>query len=197
MSVDKPIYLRMLATGTGVVVALTLSISSGCRKQAAQVRTAEQTHQLLIAAAKATDGKALFSLLDEKTRWSIISAYQARQQAVALVKKHYPPARQARELARAQAAIGATDAASYLHGLLQRQPELIASLSKAGQVDRIEKRGELAIVQSGPETLRYCRTPLDPSYYFCGLREQFERLNVRAARDLTTVRENAEAFSGR
>jgi hypothetical protein len=45
---------------------------------------------------------------------------------------------------------------------------------------------------SGAQRLAVCQG--DGAWWYCGLREAFDELKLKATRDLTTVRENIESF---
>ena len=168
------------------------SISPGCRSKKVEFQTVEQAHGALVAAARAGDAASLFEMVDRSTSWSVMSLLRAKQRIHALVDQHYPADRRARELRRTEAAARARNAKDYFVRLATEQ-RLLQEIVAAGRIDAVEgDRQREATVRSADHRLTFCRG--DDGWRFCGWRERFERLKVRASRDLLTVRENAETF---
>lgn len=179
--------------------ALTLL---GCRtRDSVLPRTPEQAFQALAAAARADDPGAVFEQLDLKTRWSATSVYNDLRQICALIRTSYPPAVQARELGRCRLAASSAEVKVFVGEYLRQRglldplrtptpptPRAVATVSsKSGAAERVE------LVAAGAR-FGFCREP-DGSWTCCGLREHFEELKVKTARDLETVKENAESYS--
>ena len=136
---------------------------------------AEQVLDQLKAAAAKGDWGRVFDLLDRDSRWSLISLHKARVEACGLVRANYPKARRARALERCAEAAHHKDARAHFIAGGERLPPL----------------GDLAGAKV--QNLTFCQT--GGLWGFCGLREQYRQLKVKAARDLAVVRESAEAFS--
>lgn len=178
-----------------LLLASCLAVAAtGCRMKRKLPSSAEDVLSAVVDAAKKGDAERIYALLDKKSRWSIISVRQAEREARKLVVAHYPRGRQARELRRTALAARAEDAKAYFVAWV-RQRELLGALARFGEVDRRERKGDRLTLHSKGATVVLCRA--GDAWRYCSLRAQLDRMKVRAARDLTTVRESAEAFEKR
>jgi len=159
---------------------LWLSAGPGCSGRGAQSaapKSPEQAAAELQRLARAGDAGGVYELLDQDSRWSLMSIHKDQHAICALVRASYPKERQARELERCRLADRARDAKA-MFAAYARQEALLAKL--AGQAP---PRAELCQDGAG--------------WRYCGLRAELERLKVKTARDAASIRENAEAFKGR
>jgi hypothetical protein len=137
-------------------------------------KTPAEARERLHAAVESGDGRALYDIVDEQTRWSIDSAFKYHQQCLDLIEQTYPPEVQAREKARF---VDGDDVAHFLTAYEARY-HLFAALrprlsSPEGDGITQDKRGR---------------------WVFSGLRAQWEDIKHRGSHDLDTVRESAQAF---
>jgi hypothetical protein len=137
-------------------------------------RSEDEARARLAQAVRAGDGRALYDLVDEATRWSIDSTWKYHQQCLALVEESYPPELQARETARFLDAASARD----FVGAYERQYHLLPALAERAASPR---PGDLVRERDGRVRVTI-------------LRAQWEDIKQRASHDLDTVRENAVAF---
>ena len=75
--------------------------------------TPQQALSRTMQAAGSVSLTHLFELLDEKTRWSIMSVYKDQQKMCELIRTHYPKQVQARELRRCHLAASSRDVAAF------------------------------------------------------------------------------------
>lgn len=154
--------------------------------------SAKKTPRELVAAlrkaARAGDFKAVYGLLDESSRWSVMSIFQAQQRARALVRKHYPAERQAAELRRTHLVATAADPEAYFAAygrerrLLERLRDLPAAVAAAVDAGSASSPAWLCKEREG--------------WVYCGLRGELEQLKLRAVRDLETLREGLDLQRG-
>ena len=71
---------------------------------------------------------------------------------------------------------------------------MLTPLKGLGDIDRREVSGGSATLRSGEVGLRFCRE--DAAWRYCGARETFEQLKVRASRDLEVVQEGVDRGLG-
>jgi len=171
---------------------IALALFSGCSTKKKRPKTADAASAALATALKKGDGQAIYDLLDQKSKWSLMSALRAQREIRKLVKKHYPKDRQPRLLARTRGAAKSADATKYFLFVVKRD-RLFATLGSADSAAKARARStDRADFAAGGKLRRFCHA--DGVWTFCGFRARFEALKVRANRDLTTVRENAETF---
>lgn len=178
---------------TVLAVAACTVLANACLKPSLSgedTRTPQAAFEALKRAALANSAEALYQLLDRKTQWSIESTLRAQRKMRDLVRAHYPEQRQARELRRTQIAGMASDPASFFFAYGQTR-KLLEPLQRLGKLDTTEGSSPSVTLVSGPQRLRFCRE--DQAWRYCGLRDAFEQLKVRAARDLKIVRESIES----
>ena len=111
-----------------------------------------------------------------------------------LVKSHYPQNLRARELARCQLAAQSKDAKAYFAAYAKAN-QLLAPLAGLGEIEAKQGEGDRLEVKSRGQQLAFCKE--GQTWGYCGLRAELEGQKIRAARDLTTVKENVETFKGR
>ena len=173
------------------LLALLCALVGGCRRGAPPpLATAEAVLEGL--ARVGSDGGRLFDLLDQQSRWSVMTVHRDLRRLCELVRAHYPKDRQLRELARCQVAEAAPEARAFF----SRQANewaVLARLQGLTGKEGLEGSGELRTVKGHP-ALVVCR---GPDWGYCGLREELERIKLKTTRDLATVQENAEAYRGR
>ena len=171
-----------------VLLAAAPLAAAGCPENKRDLATVSSAHQVVAAAAKAKDAATLYECLDTKTRWSLMSVLRAKREIRQLVRKHYPRARQGRELRRTRLAGRANNDAEYFAALAGGLWEKIP----VGPSHKVKREGERSVVVTKKGELPFCRE--EGQWRYCGLREHFEQLKLRVSRDLELVRENAEAF---
>ena len=143
-------------------------------------RTAEQTLAALTGAVQQKKMGSVFVLLDQQSRWSVMTIHKNLKQVCSLVRSRYPKQRQARAMERCAAAAGATDARAYF-----------VSLTAVGPV----QAALASLASGGPQTARkvLCQQK-QGRWSYCGLRKPLQQLELKSARDLQSTRENADTF---
>lgn len=164
--------------------------AGGCRQQAARQQTPSEAFAALRQAARAGRARQVFELLDQPTRWSVMSSWRAQREIHQLVRAHYPKGRQARELRRTRHAAAAADAPAFFAAICEAQ-RLLEPLARLTKIDAVEGSGSAVTLISGQLRLAFCRH--EKRWGYCGLREKFDQLKLSAARDLDTVRESVES----
>jgi hypothetical protein len=176
-------------------ILLVLLTAPGCRTRDQEVPpgSAAEVLSRLGAAVRADELAEVWKLLDEGTRWSVMSIYKDRRRTCELIRAHYPKERQPGELRRCRAAEVATDAGAFFTALARRHRgrviEPLARFKAPGKRSGGEGRVELS---DGRHRLVFCKEERGWSY--CGLRDYMDRLKTKAARDRVTVQENIESF---
>lgn len=180
--------------------SLWLALLAGCLLPAACRQKPQQPpttpDEALVAFHKAVQrgrAKPVFALLDQQTKWSVMSTRRAQVKVRSLVRQHYPADRAARELDRTRLAGQARGPAEYFMGVA-RARGLLVPFSGLGDIDRRDVSGASATLHSGEVALRFCRE--DAVWRYCGARETFEQLKVRASRDLEIVQEGVDRRQG-
>ena len=175
----------------GLVVALALS---ACRRgeRSNPPKTPEEAASRTVAAARGQKTRHLFDLLDRGSRWSVMSAHEARQTICKLVRANYPRARQERELRRCRSAEEARGAEDFFASLLARHADWLEPLLGFKAPGQRSGAGKQVVLVGGGQRLQLCRG--DGGWWYCGMSQALDRLKVRAARDLTAVRENIESI---
>jgi len=177
------------------VACLALALSAaGCRTAARPPSSPEQTVRELGEAARAQDPVRLFRLLDTESRWSLMSVHKDLLKLCGLVRAHYPKQRQAHELQRCRLADSARDPQA-MFALWAKERGLATSLAKLPADAKPTVAGERATLESAGLRAELCRAT--EGWTYCGLREELERLKLKAARDVATIQENVEAYRGR
>jgi hypothetical protein len=184
-----------------VLVAALAMPSCRRREEWHPPKKPEEAGERAAAAARGRQLDRLFRLLDKNSRWSLMSVHKAHREICKLVRGHYPKARQPRELRRCHPAERARDVEAFFVDYFKRHPELLEPLTRfrppgkrAGSKDpppRSPAPDRVELV-SGAQRLAVCQG--DGAWWYCGLREAFDELKLKATRDLTTVRENIESF---
>lgn len=179
---------------------LWVALLAGCLLPAACCQRPEQSpatpDEALVAldqAVRRGSPKAVFALLDQQTKWSVMSTRRAQIKVRQLVRQHYPADRVARELERTRLAGQSQGPAEYFMGVA-RARGMLTPLKGLGDIDRREVSGRTATLRSGEVGLRFCRE--DAAWRYCGARETFEQLKVRASRDLEVVQEGVDRGLG-
>jgi hypothetical protein len=176
-----------------LAVAALLAALAGCRTPSRAPASPEAALHALVDAARAGDLAKLYGLLDTPSRWSLMSVYKDQLKLCGLVRAHYPKERQRNELARCRLADGARDVES-LFSTWARERGLAATLAKLPAAGKPSVAGERATLPGAPAVI-LCRE--GEGWLYCGLRDELERLKLKAARDMATIQENVEAYRGR
>lgn len=158
-----------------IVAGLSQACSQKLEQRASGPRSREQAAALLHEAVTARDPGKIYDLLDQQSRWSVISIHKNLRQICSLVKAHYPKQRRARELERCAAAARVTEPRAYL-----------ASLPWTAELLRPLSAGSAAAGEG------LCQK--DGTWGYCGLAQGLRGLKIKSARDLATTRENADSF---
>lgn len=176
---------------------LLFPLSVGCKAKAPLAPEPPATPEQCLAQLQTAEAKGqwwlVFSLLDRESRWSLMSVYKARAEECRLVRAHYPEHRRGRELARCQAVAAHKDTRTYFVAGGARMAPL-GELARLGKVAGRTGSGDQITLTAGGTPLPFCRD--HGEWGFCGLRQQYKQLKVKAARDLAVVRESAEASAG-
>ncbi|MCA9664265.1 MAG: hypothetical protein KC503_01720 [Myxococcales bacterium] len=175
----------------GVVVATPC----GCKTRPTsriRLESPEKAHAAIAAAAREGDHLRVFAMLDRKTRWSVMSCYRDKRSTYRLVSAHYPEARRAAELRRVARAQKAADAPSYFAALARGEKLLDALKTAPARAKRAGSGASRVELVAGGQRFAYCREV--EGWAFCGLRERLSKMQLRAARDLVSVRESAETY---
>jgi hypothetical protein len=185
--------LLPLSPRLALVPLSLLLLGGGCTGTSKKPQTPEQAFAAVTAAAKEGDTGAahVYTLLDEKSRWSAISAHKDRRAICALIKAHYPQQSRKREMRRCSLAARAKTTKAWFAAHARRE-RLLAPLAALTRVEGRSDKGDRVTLSSGGHKLAFCKQ--EGAWTYCGLREHIEQLKLKSARDLTTVRENAEAY---
>ncbi len=186
-------YLRP-ALQALVLAALTMLV--GCRRGDRPPPAPTSPEQALAELGRAVagaDSGRVFELLDQDSRWSVMSIHRDQLKLCAEVRAHYPKERQPRELERCRAADAAREVKPFF-AAFARAGRLLEPLSGLTGREPLQRSGEKAVV-AGRAAVVLCRE--GAAWGYCSLREELERLKLKAARDLAIVQENAEAYKGR
>lgn len=170
---------------------LIVLTTSNCLTPKFGADTKEQAFELLKNALQKNNIRAVYNLLDRKTRWSIDSAFKEQREIYSLVKKNYPSSRQAQELARVKQAAIAANPKEYFESYI-KTTEILDSLSKI--TNPISKSGTKNRVEFKTTDQIFVFCSEDNKWFYCGLQETFEHLKIRTSRDLLTVQENIKAY---
>lgn len=173
-------------------LALNAVLLVGCVRESTVLPSPERAGAEVAEAARAGKLERVFDLLDKNTRWSIMSVHKDRQQICKLIQDHYPKERQARELRRCHLAAAAADARAFFVAYAKQHKQLVEPLARLQVAGAGHGSGSRVELEGGGQRVPFCKE--DGGWYCCGLRERFERLKLKAARDLMTVRENTEAY---
>lgn len=181
-----------------VLIGIALVALGSCRRKEPDRPLASPREALsrVVAAARSSNMVQLFGLLDRNTRYSVMSVHRDHKKICELVRARYPKQLQARELSRCHAAASTRDARAFFVAYSARhrddiiEPLLRFGLESVKQQD--QKQGPRVELASGNGRLAFCKE--DGGWCYCGLRERFDQLKLKAARDLTTVRENSESY---
>jgi hypothetical protein len=177
-----------------VVLALLGVGAAGCPRSKAPLRAPTPEQGLAELARAGGDARLVFDVMDQDSRWSVITAHRDLRAICQLVRAHYPKDRQPRELRRCQTAEAVREPRDFFAsqasgwGLLGGLSGLTGKEPLQGQGDR------RTVARPGQPALIFCRNGADWSY--CGAREELERLKVKTSRDLASVQENTEAYKG-
>jgi hypothetical protein len=186
---------RVIALG---LVALTCSCKkSGDGANIEPARSPEAALAGLREAARERNAQTLWHLLDQQTRWSVMSTRRARRRLRRLIEEHYPPQRRAAELRRTELAGKSANAKAYFVQLIaSEQQKLFTPLAALATTDKQPDRpGCVRFGPEAPQAQRFCQGK-DGHWYYSGLREHFEQLKLRATRDLETVKEGVSMQGG-
>ena len=189
-----------------VVVGLLLASVVSCRRsQPTEMplpTTPEAALQALGRAAQGGDAARLWGLLDQTSRWSLMSVQRDLREICTLVRASYPREQQARELQRCRPAAEAKTAEELFVAYAKAQ-RLLRPLARVGPPGARRGTGDSLEIESGGTRVALCREHRrvgreeHAGWAYCGLREHLDAAKLKAARDLVTVRENAESYKGR
>jgi hypothetical protein len=179
----------------------------GCQRAGSPVKVAlpttpEEAFAELTRAARQGDGGRLYALLDNDSRWSLMSIQRDQREICAIVRSTYPKEHQERELARCRQAAMAKDVEAYFVSYAAGQ-RLLAPLAALGKMGRRSGSGARVEIEAERGRVAVCEEQRKEDgrelrgWVYCGLRPQLEAAKIKAARDLTSVRENAESYKGR
>jgi hypothetical protein len=175
------------------LLALVCAAAGGCRRGASPPPLPPPEAALEALAQVGGDGARLFDLLDQQSRWSVMTVHRDLRHLCELVRAHYPKDRQARELARCHAAEAAPEPRDFF-GRQANAWGVLRGLQGLTGKEGLEGSGEQRTVKGLRPPVILCR---GPDWSYCGLREELERIKLRTTRDLATVQENVEAYRGR
>lgn len=186
--------MRVVMTRMVLTVLIAL-VAAGCRTKKPEIvpQSPEEAFTELKQAFQRTplEGDQVFMLLDRQSRWSLMSVFKDRKQICKLVRAHYPKARQARELQRCRMA-ASSDSATAFFAAYAQQHKLLEPLTRMGALSGRRGSAQRVELQSQGTSFAFCKEP--DGWFYCGLAEQLDQLKVKAARDLTTVQENVDAY---
>jgi hypothetical protein len=170
-----------------------LLLAGGCTGKKKTLQSPEQAFTAVTAAANQGDQGAahIYTLLDERSRWSAISVHKDLRAICALIKAHYPQQGRKREMRRCSLAARAKTTKAWFAAHARRE-RLLTPLAGLTRVEQRSDKGDRATLRSGGHELAFCKQ--EGAWTYCGLREHFDQQKLKSARDLTTVRENAEAY---
>jgi hypothetical protein len=189
-----------------VVVGLLLASAVSCRRpRPAEVplpTTPEAALQALGRAAQEGDAARLWVLLDQTSRWSLMSVQRDLREICNLVRGSYPREQQARELQRCRQAAEAKTAEELFVAYAKAQ-RLLQPLARIGAPGPRRGAGDSLEIESGGTRVALCREQRREAreeragWAYCGLRAHLDAMKLKAARDLVTVQENVESYKGR
>jgi hypothetical protein len=150
--------------------------------------------RLRAAAAPGADRSALFDLVDESTRASLISVYRYEREMVELIEQSYPPALRQRELARLAAAAHASDQRDYFARFVDEGDKL-ATARQAPPTSPVSRLTEdtAQVEVPGGGVLPFQRDP-HGRWGYSGLARLLEDAKQRDSQAVRTTRENARLY---
>ena len=183
-----------LAIGLGALLCFVAA--GGCsRRRPNDLPTAATPEQALRELARVGgDAARLFDLLDQDSRWSVMTVHRDLRALCQLVRTHYPKDRQIRELQRCSAAETAREPRDLFVGQA-RGWGMLEGIDGLSGKEPVQGSGEQrSVTRAGAPALLLCRG--GAGWGYCGLREKLDGLKLKTARDLASVQENAEAYKG-
>jgi len=187
-----------LSRRSNIILATFLFIfahifSSGCNKKSDDKQTAEETYKAWSDAIQKNRCKDIYDLLDEKSRWAVMSLVKDTGKAAALIKKHYPKSRKQGALARLGPAAGASPqkwmTRHCRHNKLLQKLKVFSGAPKKTQKNKNVFR---VTTPSGEEA-----TLIRDKYGRWGcnaLQEHLEKVQIRMVNILKLTRENVARF---
>ena len=151
----------------------------------------EEAYAKLAEASKAGQAGVIYDLMSTTSRWAVMSIFKDQKTMCGLIQEHYPADRQAAELRRCKGAYEAKDERAFFE-VMARELDLFKSLKHLGKMGTVSKKDKRAEIGGGADKVAFCQE--EKGWGYCGLEAWLERIKVRTARDLTSVKENAAAF---
>ncbi len=175
------------------IVFCTCTQSYGCRRGNPKYLSPTKTYNAWSEAVKKGRCEDLYDLLDEKSRWAVMSTAEDAGKAASLINRHYPKDRKPGALARVGPAAGSAPGTwMTLHCTRENLIQKLKPFS--GRAKELEKSKNIYRVEtpSGKEVTllrdRYGRWGCNVLY------EHLKKAQIRMANILRITRENAALF---
>jgi hypothetical protein len=173
-------------------LGVTLTAGMGCRKNKTKP-TAEDQYQSWRKAIKNKRCKSLYGLIDEKSRWAVMSLVRDARAADDLIQKHYPKSRQRGALARVSPANETSPQEWLTHYCRTRN--LMKPLAALGlsPKEKHKKGSRYRVVTTKGRELVFLRDKY--GRWGCNaLRKHLKREQIRMANILKITKENVSQF---
>ncbi len=176
-----------------ILMAWILFLPSSCKKHKTGPT---DVYEHWSRAVLAHDCGRIYRLLDEKSRWAVMSAARDTAKAAAIIQKSYPENRKAEELSKLGVQVADGKPEAYFESICRRHhyPRLLAPT--AGKITAITVVGDKAHVVTDKKT-RVLLTRDQYGRWGCtALKDQVVRRQLVAANFLKIVEQNAKVFHG-
>ncbi len=181
--ISTTIFLLFLAQG----------LYSGCNKNSDDKKTAEETYKAWSDAIQKNRCEDIYDLLDEKSRWAVMSLVKDTGKAAALIKKHYPKNRKQGALARLGPAAGASPQKWMTRHC--RQNRLLQKLKPfSGAPKKTQKNKDVFRVTTPSGEVATLIRDKYGRWGCSALKEHLEKVQVRMVNILKLTRENVARF---
>lgn len=175
------------------LLILAQIFSLGCSKNSEDKQTAEETYKAWSDAIQNNRCEEIYDLLDEKSRWAVMSLVKDTGKAAGLIKKHYPKSRKQGALARLGPAAGASPQKWMTrHCRHNKLLQKLKPFSGAPKKTQKNKNVFRVMTPSGQEAVfirdKYGRWGCN------ALKEHLEKVQVRMVNILKLTRENVGRF---
>lgn len=177
---------------------LTFSLSAhhlcGCRNEKSKKPSLPEVHSRWRKMIANKECAELFGLLDQKSRWAVISLVRDANEVAKLVEAHYPANRRARALARVSLARSSSGPAEWLAGYCRKRDLLKLLAPLAAQKKSISREKNRAIISiEGGKRLHFFKDPYG-RWGCTALKKRLKKEQIRMANVLKATRENARLY---
>ncbi len=145
-------------------------------------------------AVAANQCSKMYSLLDEKSRWAVISAAKDTARAAALIQKAYPPSRRGKELSKLGVSTATGSPKDYFVDICKRHRYPARLAKSTGALTEIRVQGSKAVVTTDKGTKIELLRDKYGRWGCNALHEELVRRQLIAANFFKMVESNASDF---